>query len=135
MHTATRRGEVGMSCATRKAKVMTRVHSQTDVLGQSTGLPQPRRHRLLQRHPVLFPVLLFTGSLALACASFFSVDLFPLLTLLGISTQPLYFSIAYVLGISGVLAGIIGIIERFDRSKLQMAMFPQPKEQSYVNRN
>ena len=114
---------------------MTRVHSQTDVLGQSTGLPQPRRHRLLQRHPVLFPVLLFTGSLALACASFSSVDLFPLLTLLGISTQPLYFSIAYVLGISGALAGIIGIIEHFDRSKLQMAMFPQPKEQSYANRN
>ncbi len=114
---------------------MTRVHSQTDVLGQSNGFPQPRRHRLLQRHPVLLPVLLFSGSLVLGCASLFSVDLFPLLTLLGISTQPLYFSTAYVLGVSGILAGIIGTIERFDRCKLQMAMFPQPKEQSYDNRH
>ncbi len=114
---------------------MTRVHSQTDVLGQSNDVPQPRRHRLLQRHPVLFPVLLFTGSLVLGCASFFSIDLFPLLTLLGVSTQPLYFSIAYILGVSGILAGIIGIIEHFDRFKLQMAMFPQPKEQSYGNRH
>jgi len=89
----------------------------------------------LQRHPVLLPVLLFSGSLVLGCASLFSVDLFPLLTLLGISTQPLYFSTAYVLGVSGILAGIIGTIERFDRCKLQMAMFPQPKEQSYDNRH
>jgi len=46
--------------------------------------------------------------------------------------------ITLVLGIAGTLASIISVIEYIDRHskyKLQAAMFPEPKEQSYANRN
>lgn len=94
-----------------------------------------RRNPLLQRHPVLAPLVLLCTSLSLGTASYFTIDLFPLLTLFGISSIAFCFCFALALGIAGILAGIIGIIERLDHYSIQPAMYPQAKEQSYVNRN
>jgi len=76
--------------------------------------------------------------MVLCIASFFADNLdsfFPLLSLIGVPSALLSILLALVLGISGVLAAIISIIEVIDRSRLQPAISPQPKEQSYVNRN
>ena|SRR5215469_9192125 len=97
-----------------------------------------RRSPLLERHPVLAPVLLLGSSVALVIASF-SVDaLFPLLASIGVHPALLCLLMAMVLGISGMLAGIVYIIERIDSYCLQhlrAGVFPQPKEHSYANRN
>jgi hypothetical protein len=90
----------------------------------SSDHSSPRRH-----HPVLTPALLLSGSVILSIVSLFSEDLFPVLTLIGISAVPLALSIALVLGIAGILVSIISILESIDQHGLQTAMFPKPKEQ------
>ena len=98
----------------------------------------PQRSTLLSRHPVLIPVLLIGAAIVLCIVSFFADNLdslFPLLSLIGVPSALLSILLALVLGISGVLAAIISIIERIDRNRLRPEISPQPKEQSYVNRN
>ena len=88
----------------------------------------PRRGPLLQRHPVLVPVTLLSGAVALGIASFFANMLFPVLTLLGIPTGSICLLFALVSAITGILTSITGLIERIDRLRLPTEMFPQPKE-------
>lgn len=97
-----------------------------------------RRSPLLERHPVLAPVFLLGSSVALFIASFSADSLFPVLTFIGVHPALLCLLMAMVSGISGMLAGIIYIIERIDSyclQRLQAGVFPQPKEHSYANRN
>ena len=94
-----------------------------------------KRHPLLQRHPVLLPVLLLSGAIALVGASLFASNLFPALMLIGVPSGLLYFSIAFVLGVCGLLVSIIGILERIDRCGLPALLLPGLKEHSYANRN
>ena len=104
--------------------------------GQHTRIS--RRSPWLERHPVLAPVLLLGSAAALFIASFSVDTLFPVLALIGVHPALLCLLLAMVLGISGMLAGIIYIIERIDSyclQHLQAGVFPQPKEHSYANRN
>ena len=103
--------------------------------GQQRQMLTPGRSRLLQQHPVLVPFVLISGSVVLCIVSFFADTLFPLLAYVGMPTPLLCISLALVLGIGGLLASIISIIESIDRHRLRTAMYPQPKEQSYANRN
>jgi hypothetical protein len=84
---------------------------------------------------VLTPVVLLCGSIIIGFASLFSDNLFPLLTFIGISSVPLYLSVACVLGIAGILVSIISLIELIDRWSPEAAVFFKPKEHSYGNRN
>jgi hypothetical protein len=84
-------------------------------------------NHLLRQHPILIPVLLLSVALGLCFASFYADSLFPLLALVGAPTSLLCLSLAFVLGVSGVLAGIISIIEGIDRYRLHTATFPKPK--------
>jgi hypothetical protein len=94
------------------------------------------RSYLLKRHPVLTPVLLLSSSVVLGVASFFNISVvFPILAFTGISSILLCLSITTVLGIAGVLTGIIGMIESFDRYHPRAATFSKPKEHSYANRD
>jgi len=87
---------------------------------------------------VLAPVLFLGSAAALFIASFPADSLFPVLTFIGVHPAFLCLLLAVVLGISGMLAGIVYIIERIDSyclHCLQAGVFPQPKEHSYANRN
>jgi hypothetical protein len=90
-----------------------------------------QRSPLLQRHPILIPFLLLSGSVMLGIASFSVDDVFPVFAFIGAPTGLLCLLLAFVLGTSGILVGIISIIEFVDRYCLQGAMFPQSKEHSY----
>ncbi len=101
-------------------------------------LPVQHRSRLLQQHPVLTPVLLLGSSVGLLIASFSGDTLFPALAVIGVPTDNLCLLIALVLGISGILASIIYLIEKVDcylSKRLQAGVFVQSKEHSYANRN
>jgi hypothetical protein len=87
------------------------------------------QHPLLKRHPVLLPLLLLLGACLAGIASFSTGNVFPLLTLIGLPSNVLCLSIALVLGISGILVGIIGIIECIDRRSIQATLFSKAKEQ------
>lgn len=103
--------------------------------GRQRGISIIRRSNWLRRHPVLTPFALLGGSAILSIACLSSDSLFPILDFLGVPSIPFTLSIATVLGIAGILASIIGILERIDQYGLQTAMFPNSKEHSYVNRN
>lgn len=92
-----------------------------------------RQNALRKRHPMLTALVLLGGAVLFSSISPFADTLFPLLILAGISPLFLCLSLACVLGIAGVLAGIIGILERIDRR--QIAAFSEYKEQSYAHRN
>lgn len=79
-----------------------------------------QRHALLRRHPVLVPVTLSGSALVLCVVSFYANSLFPLLTWVGIPSQLLCLLIALVLGISGILTSIVGLIERMDGCHTQV---------------
>jgi hypothetical protein len=111
------------------------VQSQCKPASQQWSLYGARRGDLLQRHPVLTPVLLLACALFLSTAGIFTDTFFPLLAIVGISSAQFCLSSALVLWISGILAGITGIIEHIDRYSVQAAMFPQSKEQNYAHRN
>ena len=85
---------------------------------QHTGRLQ--RHVLLRRHPVLVPVTLSGCALVLCVVSFYANSLFPLLAWIGIPSQLLCLLLALVLGISGILTSIVGLIERMDRPCAQV---------------
>lgn len=100
------------------------------------------RSPLLQRHPVLTPVVLLGSSLLLGVASIFANAVFSVLTLVGVPVGTLVLFcvlVAFVLGIAGVLASIIGILEQVDRScsttGASILTFLRLKEQTYANRN
>ncbi|GAC1427329.1 MAG: hypothetical protein PVS3B3_21650 [Ktedonobacteraceae bacterium] len=105
------------------------------------------RHRLgrnpvLQHHPVLTPVVLLCSSLLLGVASFFADTIFSVLKLVGVPVGTLVLLcvlVAFVLGIVGVLASIIGILEQVDRycstTGVSILTFLRLKEQTYANRN
>lgn len=86
------------------------------------------RNYLLKRHPVLLPVLLLLGAFLASSASFSVGNIFPLLTLIGMPSSILCLSIALILGITGILTSIIGILEYIDRRGMHVAMFPEAKE-------
>jgi hypothetical protein len=69
---------------------------------------------LLQRHPVLVPLVLLVGSFLSCCVAL----LFPLF-LGGSALTTLCLSLACVLGIAGLLTGITGILERVDRQPVR----------------
>jgi len=104
--------------------------SQTnDLLGQRQSTSQ-QRNPLLQRHPVLIPLVLFTSSIALAIVSFFADNLFPVLTLIGIPSVLVCYLLAAVLGICGVIVSITGLLELCDtlgRCPIQLVLAPQSK--------
>lgn len=84
---------------------------------------------LLKRHPVVLPILLLLGACLASITSFSAENVFPLLTLIGLSSNVLCLSIALVLGISGILVSIISIIECIDRRSVQATLFSEAKEQ------
>lgn len=86
------------------------------------------QHPLLRRHPVLVPAGLLTISVVLCITSLFGSTLFSVLALLGIPVASMCLLFALVAGISGILTGIISLIEHFDCSRLHARMFPQIKE-------
>ena len=90
---------------------------------------------VLPRHPLLTPIILLSSSVILGIASLVADNSFPILTLLGVSSSPLYLLFALVFGIAGILASIISVLEYIDQRNLQAAIFPKSKENSYVNRN
>ena len=103
--------------------------------GQQPLPPVPVRGKgsLRHRYPVLLPVLLLSGSAGLGIASVFAGTLFPVLAFIGAPVGPLCLALACVLGITGLLTGIIGILESIDRHCLKAAIYLKPKEQSYGN--
>ncbi|QBD81840.1 hypothetical protein EPA93_40055 [Ktedonosporobacter rubrisoli] len=94
-----------------------------------------RRSFLLERHPVLIPIILLSGGTLLGIVSLYTGDLFPVPIPLGLSPTLLYLSSAFVLGISGILASIISIIECLDRCSIRIAALAKLKEHTYVHRN
>jgi hypothetical protein len=101
-------------------------------------VPVQHRSRLLQQHPVLTLAFLLAGSVGLFIASFSADKLFPALAVIGLPTASLCLLVALVLGISGILASIIYLIEKVDcylSKRLQAGVFAQSKEHSYANRN
>lgn len=102
------------------------ISGQFEPPGQQRVL-RSRQSHLLQKHPVLIPAILIIGSVVLYIASFFADSLFPLLALIGVPTGLFCLSAASVLGVSGVLASIISIIEGIDRRRLPTTTFPKSK--------
>src|SRR5204862_5902194 len=104
--------------------------SQTnDLLGQRQSTSQ-QRNPLLQRHPVLIPLVLFTSSIALAIVSFFADNLFPVLTLIGIPSVLVCYLLAAVLGLCGVIVSITGLLKLCDtlgRCHFQFVLAPLSK--------
>ncbi len=111
------------------------IQSQLQPFRQRRHISLQGRSPLLQRHSVLLPMLLLSSSIILGIASFSAESLFPILALIGVPVALMCLSITFVLGIAGILASIIGILESIDRYGLRAAMFPKPKEHSYANRN
>jgi hypothetical protein len=111
------------------------VQSQCKSARQQWSFYAAKRGDLLQRHPVLTPVLLLACALLLSTTGIFTDTFFPQLAIVGISSAQFCLASALVLCISGILAAITGIIEHIDRCNIQTAMFPQPKEQNYAHRN
>lgn len=87
------------------------------------------------RHRAFIAFFLLSGALAFSIASFFTDSLFSVLNLLGIPSAQLCLTLAFVLGISGIVTSIVVMIERIDRFWSQAAMFQKSKEHSYANRN
>lgn len=79
--------------------------------GSAHRLNRMNRSVLLQQHPVLVPLILLGGSLLAGLAAF----VFPLLMNMPmVSFVTLCLSLACVMGIAGLLAGITGILALLD---------------------
>lgn len=103
------------------------IQGQFKPLGQRQHLLMAERGRLSKQYPVLLPVILIFGSGVLCIASFYADTLFPLLAVIGVPTALLCLSAALVLGVTGILASIISILETIDRLRVQTTTFPKPK--------
>lgn len=110
-----------------------RQSQNNDLSGQWQSASQ-QRHPLIQRHPVLVPLLLFASSIVLASLSFFTDNLFPVLTLIGFPSALVCYLLAAVLGLCGVIVSITGLLElckTWDHRCIQLALAPQSKGQRY----
>ncbi len=107
------------------------LQSQHEPDGHRGVVPKQQHNPLLQRHPVLVPLILLSGSIIIGAASFFTDSLFPILVFIGFPSALVCLLLACVLGTCGILVGIIGILERVDHYCLPAAMFPKSKEHSY----
>ena len=96
--------------------------------GRGTAVPN-------LRHRAFIAFFLLSGALVFSIASFFTDGLFSVLNLLGVPSAQLCLTLAFVLGISGIVTSIVVMIERIDRFWSQAAMFQKSKEHSYANRN
>jgi hypothetical protein len=106
---------------------------KNDLLGQWQPASQ-QRNPLIQRHPVLVPLVLFASSIILAIVGFFTDNLFPVLTLIGVPSALVCYLLAAVLGLCGVLVSITGLLELYDicdHRCIQLALAPQSKGQHY----
>jgi uncharacterized oligopeptide transporter (OPT) family protein len=106
-----------------------------DQLGQRQ-LASQQRNPLIQRHPVLVPLVLFAGSFVLAIASFFTDNLFPLLTLIGVPSVLVCYLLAAVLGLCGAIVSITGLLELYDtwdQRCILLALVSRSKGQRYAN--
>jgi hypothetical protein len=118
--------------ATRyKEQIM--IQGQTGPSDQQQSFLTSQRSHLLRKYPVLLPLALLGGSIGLFIISSFADAYLPILVLIGVPASLLCVILALVLGVSGLLASIISIIEGVDRHRLKAAMFPKTKEQSYGN--
>jgi anaerobic C4-dicarboxylate transporter len=93
-----------------------------------------QRNPLLQRHPLLVPLVLFASSTLLATTSFFADDLFPVLTFIGFPSALVCSLFATVLGLCGVIVSITGLLEfrsAFHHCHLPLALAPQCKGRHY----
>src|SRR5579864_7639859 len=86
-----------------------------DLLGRWQSASQ-QRNPLIQRHPVLVPLVLFASSIVLAIVSFFTDNLFPVLTLIGVPSTLVCYLLAAVLGLCGAIVSITGLLELYDTS-------------------
>lgn len=82
---------------------------------------------LRDHYPIVTPAILLAGALGLCAASFFGGNVFPFLTPLGIASAPLCLALAFALGVTGILASIISILERIDRSCVRSTSLPEEK--------
>lgn len=106
------------------------IHSQPDAYSRRHQRVRQRRNPVLQRHPILYPLLLLGSAAALISCSFSADSLFPLLVLFGIPTTLVCLLLAFVLGTCGILISIISIIERVEQYQTQAALVPHAKEHS-----
>src|SRR5579859_282800 len=111
------------------------VQNQSQSCGQKRWTPGSGKSALLQRHPVLLPLFLLSCASIIGIASFSPESIFPLFSLLGIPAIFPSLSLTLILGITGIVTSIVGVLEWADRFSFKSAMFPHTKEQSYVNRN
>jgi len=110
--------------------------SQNNDLPRQWQSAKRQRNPLIQRHPVLVPLVLFASAFVLAIGSFFADNLFPILTLIGVPSALICYLLAAVLGLSGVIVSITGLLEFYDTSDhrcILLALAPQSKGQRYGN--
>ena len=110
--------------------------SQNNDLVGPWQLVGQQRNPLIQRHPVLVPLVLFAGAFVLAIGSFFSDTLFPVLTLIGVPSALVCSLLAAVLGLCGTIVSITGLLELYytwDQRCILLALVPQSKGQRYGN--
>lgn len=102
--------------------------SQQDNSTQGFRDQRPQeRHPLLRQHPVLFSLCMIGGALLLLIiAGFNANNVFPMFTFIGVSISLPCLLLGIVLGISGILTGIIGILEYFDRPAAAYRLAYQP---------
>lgn len=91
-------------------------------------LSASRRNHLLQHHPVLTPILFLSCAVILGILTFVVDSFLPWFTFLGLPPAQFFFSLTLVLGTTGILISIIGIIECLERPACRPAMFAKPKE-------
>jgi hypothetical protein len=101
------------------------IHGQIMPPGRQ-GISEAGRRHLLRQHPVLVPILLLGGSVGAGIVSTFSNPLFSLLAFTGVPVTLLYMSGAFVLGIAGIVASIISILEHIDRRHVSLARIAKP---------
>ena len=101
------------------------IQGQFESLEHRRHLFRKERGRLLHYYPVRLPAILIFGAVIFCIASFYASTLFPLLALLGVPTTLLCLSVALVLGVSGIVASIISILESIER--LRTITVPKPK--------
>lgn len=82
---------------------------------------------LLDRYPFLTPTFLLAGALGLCAIGFFAGNMLPLLTPLGIASAPLCLALASALGVTGILASIISILEHIDRTQARSTSLSEEK--------
>jgi len=81
---------------------------------------------LLRQHPVLFSLCMIGGALLLLIAGFNANNVFPMFAFIGVSISLPCLLLGIVLGISGILTGIIGVLEYFDRPAAAYRLAYQP---------